>query len=269
MESHLTPQQTALLRQVLPLLEREQQIEAAWLAGSLGRGSGDEVSDVDLLALCSPGTRGKVSQALASALEEEMEPLLLNVLFGGAVINVVAEEWQRFDVSLVEANDLARYDPTRLTELFNRTDAKPSGRTPDTYEPGAQSLLAIVQEFLRVIGLASVGITRGDMVLMISGVEHLRRLTTDLMLEESRVGPWDRGGALSRKALLTPSQYGELEGLPPLSAEPSSIKANNEAFAGIFLPRAKRLCAEVGVQWPARLESATRAHLAQTIDFKI
>lgn len=265
----MTPRQSELLEQVRSILEREARVEATWLAGSLGRGAGDEVSDVDFLALCTLGTLPEVSQVLASNLRDELQPLLLNVLFGGVVINVVAEGWQRFDVSLIEAKELGRYDANRLTQLFNRSGAEPSGCASSDYRPSAGSLTPIIEEFLRVIGLTPVLVKRGDFVTLVSGTEHLRRLTIDLMLEENRVAPADRGGALSRKALLSSSQYAELEALPPLSAELSSLKANHEAFARMFLERARLLCAEVGVPWPERFEAATRSHLASTVDFRI
>jgi predicted nucleotidyltransferase len=265
----MTPEQAELVDKARALLESEARIEAAWLAGSLGQGGGDSWSDVDLLALCGEGQRGDVSAALADATRRQFEPLLLNVLFGGAVLNVVLPEWQRLDISVAEPAELARYEAARLSELINRTGVQPSGHFPEIYEPSAQSLLPVVEEFLRVLGLAPVVLGRGDYVVLISGVDNLRRLTTDLMLEENRIGPWDRGGALKRRSLLTEEQYTQLESLPPLSADPVSAKANNEALAAIFLPRAKRLCADVGVTWPERLEEATRIHLANTLGYAI
>jgi predicted nucleotidyltransferase len=265
----MTPEQAELVERARTLLESGPRIEAAWLAGSLAHGGGDAWSDVDLLALCAEGSRGEVSQVLAAAIRDAFEPLLLNILFGGAVLNVVAPGWQRFDISLAEPAELNRYEEARLTELFNRTGAQPTGRFPAIYAPSAQSLLPLAEEFLRVLGLAPVVLGRRDYVVMLSGIDNLRRLTTDLMLEENRIGPWGRGGALKRRALLTAEQYRELESLPPLRAEPASLKANNEALAALFLPRAKRLCAEAEVEWPQRLEDATRAHLAETVGYSI
>jgi predicted nucleotidyltransferase len=265
----MTPEQAALIDRARALLESEPRIEAAWLAGSLAHGGGDAWSDVDLLALCGQGARGEVSAALADAIRAAFDPLLLNVLFGGAVLNVVLPGWRRLDISVAEPAELGRYEAARLSELFNRSGAQPTGQFPAKYHPGAQSLLPLVEEFLRVLGLAPVVLGRGDHVVMLSGIDNLRRLATDLMLEENGIGPWDRGGALKRRALLTAEQYAELESLPPLSAEPASLKAGHEALAAIFLPRAKRLCAEAGVEWPQRLENETRAHLAQAIGYAI
>ncbi len=265
----MTSEQAELVEQAEALLEAEPRIDAAWLAGSLAHDGGDALSDVDLLVLCPEGMRAQVSPALASAVRETFDPLLLNMLFGGAVLNVVAAGWRRLDISVAEPAELNRYEAARLTELFNRTGVRPTGRFPETYEPSAQSLLPLVEEFLRVLGLAPVVLGRGDYVVLVSGIDNLRRLATDLMLEENRIGPWDRGGALKRRALLTEEQYAELAALPPLSADPASLKANNEALAAIFLPRAKRLCAAAGVAWPERFEQATRAHLANAIGYVI
>ena len=112
----MTPEQAELVDKARALLESEARIEAAWLAGSLGQGGGDSWSDVDLLALCGEGQRGEVSAALADATRRQFEPLLLNVLFGGAVLNVVLPEWQRLDISVAEPAELARYEAARLSE---------------------------------------------------------------------------------------------------------------------------------------------------------
>lgn len=73
-ESRMTPDQAELVERARALLEAEPRIEAAWLAGSLGLGGGDAVSDVDLLALCAEGTRGEMAQVLGGTIRQEFDP---------------------------------------------------------------------------------------------------------------------------------------------------------------------------------------------------
>lgn len=265
----MTPAQRQLIDKASQRLEAEPRIEALWLAGSLGHGGGDTYSDVDLLACCAEGTAPAVCADLAGDVASIMPPLLVNMLFGGRVLNVVAQDWQRFDVSLIEAGELGRYDPTWLTLLFNRTGIAPSSKYPERYQATPESLLPIVNEFLRVLGLCPVVAGRQDYVVLMAGVEQLRRLTIDLMLEEEGIGPWARGGALSRRPLLSAAQYAELEHLPALRADRQSTLANHVALAGIFLSRARRLCAAVEATWPTQFERATRDHLRETLALDI
>ena len=106
-----------------------------------------------------------------------------------------------------------------------------------------------------------VGAGREEYVLMLSGIDILRRLTIDLMLEENGVSPADRGGALHRQPLLTADQRRELAGLAPVAADRAGALGANAALAKIFLPRARRLAARIGMAWPEAFEAATRRHL--------
>src|SRR5579862_3951429 len=104
-----TAEQSALIDRIRIVLEADARIDAVWLAGSLGKGRGDAFSDVDILALCADGKAAEVSAAYAdpSAIAK---PVLVNRLFGGAVLNVVTEDWQRFDIVFLEKVGLARYN---------------------------------------------------------------------------------------------------------------------------------------------------------------
>ncbi|HEY5107695.1 MAG TPA: hypothetical protein VII73_13155 [Caulobacteraceae bacterium] len=106
-----------------------------------------------------------------------------------------------------------------------------------------------------------MGIGREEYVLGLTGVDLLRRMTIDLMLEENGVGPVERGGALHRNPLLSPDQRRALEDLAPVAAAGGGIIAANVALAKIFLPRARRLAGRIGMVWPEAFEAATRRHL--------
>lgn len=264
-----TPEQQALIDALRRWLDREPTVEAAWLAGSLGKGGGDRYSDVDLLLLVADGAHAEVSSSLAETLGEVIKPVLVNKLFGGRVLNVVTDDWQRFDLSFVEAADLARYNAAELTGLFNRTDHVPPTRADAPYQTPPDTLLKLVQEFLRVLGLSVGAMGREEYQLALNGIDLLRRMTMDLMLEENGVSPARRGGALHRNPFLTAEQRAELAALPPLSANRESVIETNRAFAAIFLPRAHRLAASIGMAWPSNFEDATRRHLKQGLGLEI
>lgn len=265
----LTDAQEGLLGVVTALLAASEAIEAAWLAGSLGRGVGDAFSDIDILALTESGQAMDASRRIADAVLREVRPPLLNALYGGRVLNVVTAGWERFDISFVEPPDLARYHGGWLTPIFNRGSHAPPEGEPAAYRATPAAVLALVNEFFRVLGLLAVGVGRREWVLGLTGVDLLRRMTIDLMLEENGVGPAERGGALRRDAFLTEDQRDDLAGLSPVRADRAGIIAANAEVAAIFLPRARRLATATGAQWPAAFEAATRRHLRERVGLEL
>ncbi|MBX3485066.1 hypothetical protein [Phenylobacterium sp.] len=260
-----TGAQRALIETIRAVLSGDSDVDAAWLAGSLGAGGGDAFSDVDILALAPAGRAGEVAARYAADLSAIAPVVLVNVLYS-RVVSAVADDWRRFDLSFVEPAELDRYDRNRLTPLFNRIGHEPpAGNTPPhRVEP--EALGRTIAEFWRVLGLSVVGLGRGEHVVSLSGQELLRRMIVDLMLDENGVGVAERGGALRRNPLLTPEQRAELAALPPVRADREGILAGNAALAAVFLPRARRLAARVGAPWPDALEAATRAHLLRHLD---
>jgi hypothetical protein len=110
-----------------------------------------------------------------------------------------------------------------------------------------------------------VALGREEYILGLSGLEILRRLTVDLMLEENGVGPAERGGALHRNPFLTKEQRSELASLAPVVADRDGLIAANRALAAIFLPRARQLAARTGTAWPSIFEAATRRSLQERL----
>lgn len=265
----ITDDQQRLLDAIHGALAADTDIEAAWLAGSLGRGGGDAYSDVDVLALVGGRPATEVGLRYARDAAAIAEPVLVTPLYGGRVINVVTADWGRFDISFVEPAELVRHDAGKLTVLFNRGEQAPPTRPARAYRPAPETVLALVNEYLRVLGLLVLGVGRGEWVLSLSGHDILRRLILDLMLEENGVAPGDRGGVLSRYKLLTPEQLAELRALSPVVADREGVIAANIELAAIFLPRARRLAGQIGLEWPEAFEAATRRHLRDRLGVEL
>lgn len=265
----LTPEQRELVQSAALVLEADSQIAAAWLAGSLGRGSGDAYSDVDLLVLVTGVSALEAGRRYVREVVSIAPPALVNALYGGLVINVVTEDWRRFDLSFVAEADLARYDAAHLVELFNRTAHTPPIKPPETYVTSPEVVIGLVKEFLRVLGLSVVAVGRKEWLLAQWGSELLRRLTMDLMLEENGVSPPDRGGTLRRRPLLTAEQLASLEALTPATPDLDGVLTSHREIAALFLPRARALAERIGAEWPSKFEEATRRHLSSNLGLEI
>jgi len=263
----MTPAQQRLVDAISAVLQCDLRIEAAWLAGSLGRDTGDEFSDVDVVVLCPDGKANDI--AATPGLLDFARPVLVNALFGGRIVNVITPDWQRFDLVFAEGSDLARYNANDLKPLFNRTGKEPPRTAPLPYRTTPEDLAKLAKEFYRVVTFAPLGIGRKEYIVALSGIELLRRMTVDLMLEENGVGPQQRGGALRLNPFLTAAQIQLLQSLPAVAAERDSLLRCQKAIANIFVPRAKALAARIGMEWPSALEEASRAHLKSQLDFEI
>lgn len=262
-----TDEQQVLLARIETLLRAEPRVDAAWLAGSLGRGGGDAWSDIDTLVLAKDAA--EAAAALTERIKAEIDPPLLNIHGWGRVLSVVTEDWQRFDITVLQGDEIERYDSAKLTLLFNRGTREPPRHPATTYRCAPQTLRALVIEFIRVIGLTPVAMGRKEFELALTGIDILRRSTLDLMLEENGIAPGDRGGALHRNDMLTAEQQADFKTIPAQAATEESVLAANAAYARIFLPRAKRLAAAIGMDWPERFEQATRRHLKKTLGFDL
>jgi predicted nucleotidyltransferase len=259
---HLTQTQQELFDTIVRILEADPEIQGVWLGGSLGKGTGDAWSDVDVVIMVADPQ--KTGARYLAKIPEIAEPALITPMFGGSTINVVTADWRRFDLDFAAPDNPKLASPNRRL-IFNRSGREIPARAPQAYTTPPDALLKLVNEFIRVAGITPVVIGRKEWVLSLSGMDALRRLTIDLMLEENGYSPMNRGGALHRNNMLTPEQVVELEAMTPVAASrDGAVTAVNELSA-IFLPRARRLAAKVGMAWPERFEKLTRDHLKREL----
>ncbi|HXC54374.1 MAG TPA: hypothetical protein VNU97_03700 [Rhizomicrobium sp.] len=264
-----TPAQQSLLDAITRVLSTDARIESGWLSGSLGKGAGDEFSDVDVTVVAAePGFDAVLKTYTADP--SAIAPVVHTFVHGyDRVVSSVTQDWQRFDLTFLKPAEFAAMPLGELKPLFNRgTPEKPAPAAPPPHTPQAARIEQIVREFLRVLGLAPVAMGRGEYLASLDGVSLLRRTIVDLMQEKNGIGPV-RGSALHVNVHLTGEQRRMLEALPPLSATRESLLAMNQALWRIFRPLAQALCAQTGATWPAAFEAATRRHLARTLQLDI
>ena len=126
-------------------------------------------------------------------------------------------------------------------------------RAPDT-----RRVLQLVNEFIRVIGLLTVVVGRGEYFMAATGTGLLRDCLMKLMLEE--VGH-PTGGALHPSRTLPAADMAILDSLPFPGPQRSAVIDAHFAIARAFFPRARALSARLGLAWPEPFEAATLEHL--------
>jgi predicted nucleotidyltransferase len=242
-------------------LEADESVAALFLSGSLGRGTADRFSDIDLLAVAPGRAHGMIAMACRTSLARSLPIVFWRERKAeGLLINCVTEDWVRIDVLLTDPERLAAHAQDALKPLFDREglyDRLPP--TSPSPRPSLARVASLIDEFLRVLGLLVVVVGREEFETGVVGAGLLRTLLTDLLLEAAE--STDKGGALHLSRILTPEQLRVLRDLPsPLPTRDTVVEAHLAA-ARAFLPLARTLAAQLDLPWPSAFEAATWDYL--------
>ncbi|MEM7523107.1 MAG: aminoglycoside 6-adenylyltransferase [Pseudomonadota bacterium] len=242
-------------------LSGDQDLRALFLGGSFGRELADAFSDIDLVAIVDENDHA----AFAGRWRDVLEGLTTVVFWAerrGAqiLINAVAEDWLRCDMYIVPLGGFTGRAQSTVKPLLDREGLYATlPATLPPYQPSPAKIRWQINEFIRIIGLLPVVLGRGELLTAVDGAGLTRGLFTDLMLEE--VTEPDRGGALHLSRLLPAEDMALLMSLPPPTPDRDQVIAAHMALAHAFFPRARRLAAAVGVEWPEAFEAAARKRL--------
>src|SRR5687768_14238666 len=132
----------ALLREATILLESDARVVAAWLHGSLGRGTADEWSDIDLWVVVADRYIEEICTERREYVAKLGTPLLVveapqNAPAGGAFLTVLYEgsvgshhvdwTWQRQSDALVPVDARLLFDRVGLPEAAPSPPLIPEG----------------------------------------------------------------------------------------------------------------------------------------------
>lgn len=257
--------QAAIIKGVAAYLADEPRLVGLFLSGSYGRGEDDAYSDVDFVAVASPGHQEDLMEVWRAALESVACLIMWKRPFPKAsLINAITEDWIRCDLYLIAPDAMGGRAKTTLKPLIDPTDIFASlPATLPNSQPNKERIAATINEFIRLIGMTPVVFGRGEWVTATQGAGMERDMLIALMLEE--VTKPDKGGAMHLSKLLPPEDFTELMSLPAPAPDRASVLATFKAIASAFFPRAKRLAQELDIEWPDTFEAKTRANLRKTV----
>ncbi|HEY3796852.1 MAG TPA: hypothetical protein VGL58_00735 [Caulobacteraceae bacterium] len=260
-----TPAQEALLARLQAALTADARVDATWLAGSFGRGEGDIWSDIDAIAIVDAEDRAACLVEYTGSRNPVGETVLLRALFD-RIAHGVRPDWERYDILFLTQQEFRRYDRAALKPLTPESLAAPPMPPAPTpaYQPSADHLAGLAQEFLRILGLAPAAFGREEWLSAQEGAGLMRNLLIEMMFEANGIGRAQRGGVKRLNPYLTPEQRAAVEAIPAPAASREALIAASEALARLFLPLAKATLADGSAPWPQPLEDATRTHLART-----
>ena len=257
--------QQALIAAIEAKMAHKEAVRGLFLAGSYGRGTADEWSDVDLVALAAPEDHAAIAADWRQVLHG-ITPIVFwqELNRGGTLLNAVSEEWLRCDLNIVTPENFGRRAKNTVRPLIDRDgayDGLPDSLPPRQPDKGTVSYL--IHEFIRMLGLMPVGAGRGEYVTMVLGVGMMRGHLEALLMQD--VTNPDPGGILHQSTLLPPEQMDLLKSLPYPGPEREALIEANFAVAREFMPRARAMAERLGIVWPEAFEAATRRRLAATL----
>ena len=262
----MTEDQHALLDQLVAALAADPRIRSAWLSGSLAKGAGDAWSDIDLTVVVDePDLAACLRDCAAGALA--LPATVFSQLVHGRIFSGVTPAWSRFDLAFLTPAEFARQDDAGLRRLLGETAAPPPRPAGPDHDAVAR-VSRLIFEFLRVLGLSPVCIGRQEWLVAQQGVELLRGMLVELLLEQNGV-PRAARGAKRLNAFLSLDQRAALEALPAPAADRAALLAAQGEIARLFLAHAKPLAQRLGVTWPEAFEAATRDHLRRELGLEI
>jgi hypothetical protein len=252
--------QQELIERVALELADLRELKALFVGGSYGSGTADPHSDVDLIALAESADTAAVAARWRQLLERIDRVVFWNELGRGPILlNAITQDWLRCDMLVMTPPQFVGRAKTTVRPLVDKIgcfEALPPALAPRVPDP--QRVLQLVNEFIRVMGLLTVVVGRGEYFMAATGAGMLRDCLMKLMLEEV---PHPTGGALHPRRTLPAADMAILDSLPFPGPERNAVIDAHFAIARVFFPRAGVLAASLGFAWPESFEAATLAHL--------
>ena len=262
----MTDDQQALLDHLVAALAADPRVRSAWLSGSLARGAGDAWSDVDVTVVVDePDLAACLRDCAAGALA--LPVTVFSHLVHGRIFSGVTPGWDRFDLAFLTPAEFTGQDGAGLRRLLGETAAPPP-RPAGPDRDAAARVTRLIFEFLRVLGLSPVCLGRQEWLVGQQGVELLRGMLVDLLLEENDV-PRAARGAKRLNGFLGDGRRAELEALPVPAADRAALLAAQGEIARQFLAHAKPLAQRLDVAWPEAFVAATCDHLRRELGLEI
>ena len=253
-----------LFDRVVEVLEADERVRALWLGGSLARGTADAASDLDVLIAVADDAHEAFTSSWRQWLAAISPTVLAEELpFAKGSFYSVTPAFERFDVVVEPASHIATTFFTNRLEVFDRDGLTAAVPISTERGPSKDTVAKLVHEWFRVTGMPEVLLERDDLLLAAEHLHVLRGMIYNLYVEANQ--PLPMMGIKQWSAKLTPAQRTTLEALPTGLDSVDQLASAHVACSRAFLDTARPLAAELGIEWPAELESAARHHLRKLL----
>lgn len=259
---------TQLITALTRAAQNDPAVVALLLTGSLGAGGGDIWSDVDVMLVAKPEAHAALVASARDWVSAIAPPVLWRQLYPPhPLFHAVLPGWLRLDITITVPDHILTVR-TASTPLHDPGDlhGRLAERLPPR-RPDPKKIASIVEEFLRVMGMAPIAIGRGDLLAASRGWELLRGLLLDLLVEAQ--APSLPAGALATTRLLPAHDLALITNLPVPHLEREALLSAQMILAAAFLTRARILAEASGATWPDRLETEMHARLQRDLGLRL
>ncbi len=263
----LPPGYHTLFERLLAVVDDDSRIRALWLGGSVGRGSADVGSDLDVLLAVADDDYAAFWADWRRWLSQVTPTIIARHIPGlpGCFYSVTAD-CERFDLVTERVSDLGASPYRHRLAVLDRDDL--DGRVPlpsiAVDGPDLAAMAEIVVEFFRqqTIFPAAV-VARRDWLLGVVGVNNTQQLLYRLFVETNQ--PLPPMGVKQWSARLTPEQRRLMAALPaPSPNRESTIQAMRSVRAAM-LTIGRESAEACGLTWPVDLDVAVARYYAKEL----
>lgn len=245
-----------LYDRAMTVLGADARVKDVVVSGSVGAGTADPWSDLDLQVIAHPAHYDAFLSEWPQWLAEITPTVFARTPIAPFVINTVTADGLTLDLSVWSGEVIDFSQPPQYTVGML------SGRRFD--DVGDALEYAVAEQLRGMAGPFISLVKRDEHMKHLTGVPHILGLLTTVFLAET-------GAPMPGKhwnGAFTDEQRATVAALPPVSATRDGIVAFGLAVAQLLVERARPLYDRYGLVWPSELASVvgTRVHEQLGID---
>jgi hypothetical protein len=244
----IDPRYRVLLERVNEVLSGDHRVRSVTVGGSVGAGTADRWSDLDLAIVTDPDHHDEFISDWPNWLQRITPTVFARTPIAPFIINTVTDEGLTVDLVIWSGQTPATRPRTGYPVGLSSTRF---GNIGDALE------YAVAEQLRGLAGPFISHIQRGEHLRHLSGVPHLLGLLTTVFLAETGEAPpakvWNQA--------YTEEQRAAVAALPAVRATRDDIIAFGLAIANLIVDRARPLFPQHHLDWPADLARVTAARI--------
>jgi hypothetical protein len=248
-----------LYERSVDVLRADERIEDVRVSGSIGAGTADRWSDLDLEIIAADAHRDAVIGDWPVWLAEITPTVFARTPIAPFVINSVTDTGLTFDIAVYSSEVPPFRAPEPAPYTVGMLASMRFGAVGDALEYAvAEQLRGLAGPFISLV-------QRGEHMRHLTGVSHLLGLLTTVFLAET-------GAPAPGKhwnASFTDEQRAAVGALPPVAATRDAIVAFGLAIAELTITRARPLYPRYELAWPADFASVAAMRVRDCLDLDL
>jgi hypothetical protein len=238
----IDPRYRVLFERVNQVLSDDYRVRSTSIGGSVGAGTADRWSDLDLAIVTEPDRYDEFVSDWPNWLERITPTVFARTPIASFIINTVTDEGLTLDFVIWSGEVPVRRPPTGYPVGFLSSTRIPNIRDALEYAV-AERLRSLAGPFISFIH-------RGEHLRHLTGVPHSLGLLTTVFLAETGQAP---PAAKAWNQTYTEEQRDAVAGLPAVRATRDDLIAFELAVANMIVDRARPLYRQHDLDWPTDL----------------